>query len=474
MPYSNTFLAGLLILICTTACVAEELANPVVEIEEDVYRYEPADNGAGPMWCFGSTCLVRSGKQLFASGLETLPNVKPLNNCRWLLFQQTADGWTEVNRDPTGRTREPCPLATFEDGRVFLSANPTLVTDTQAYAGPARPEILQIDPRHPERQPIVLSPLWQGTPEFTEHSYRSFAADGKSGELILLQNIGYTHAEWAFLDRTGNWASQGQLVWPFGEEYDKPQPIRICYLNVALQDRAVYVCGVSDIVEPYDEWREYKRQLTGREWDYDFRRLFFAWCPDITTGKFEAWVEIASRDETCGWISPGDLWVDPQQNVHLVWTERALDERLRPKFFPDAKQSYSLNYAVVRHGELQHRDVLAEGGEQVGGLQPGQGRFHITPDGSLHVFYFVQGQDEGGDSVAENRVTRRQDDGGWSSHQTVALSRPFVQFFTATPRGGSPPNSALDLLGVRSGVSQTISYARVRFENADGERVEAP
>ena len=25
--------------------------RPVVEVEEDVYRYKPADNGAGPMWC---------------------------------------------------------------------------------------------------------------------------------------------------------------------------------------------------------------------------------------------------------------------------------------------------------------------------------------------------------------------------------------------------------------------------------------
>ena len=44
----------------------------VVQIEEDVYSYKPADNGAGPMWCHGSTCLVRIGDELFASGVETL------------------------------------------------------------------------------------------------------------------------------------------------------------------------------------------------------------------------------------------------------------------------------------------------------------------------------------------------------------------------------------------------------------------
>ena len=46
--------------------------KPVVEAEEEVYRYEPANNGAGPMWCSGSTCLVRIGDKVFAGGLETL------------------------------------------------------------------------------------------------------------------------------------------------------------------------------------------------------------------------------------------------------------------------------------------------------------------------------------------------------------------------------------------------------------------
>ena len=64
---------------------AAELA-PLVELEEDVYTYSDADNGAGPMWCSGSTCIVRSGERVFVSGLETVPGAKPLNNCRWTLF----------------------------------------------------------------------------------------------------------------------------------------------------------------------------------------------------------------------------------------------------------------------------------------------------------------------------------------------------------------------------------------------------
>ncbi len=95
------------------------------------------------MWCHGSTCLVRIGDEVFASGLETIPGAKPLNNCRWMLFRRGPQGWQKTYVDASGRTREPCPLAGFPDGRLFLSANPTLNTDPNAYAGPARPEILQ-------------------------------------------------------------------------------------------------------------------------------------------------------------------------------------------------------------------------------------------------------------------------------------------------------------------------------------------
>ena len=116
---------------------AADLA-PVVEIEEDVYAFTNASNGAGPMWCSGSTCLVRTGDALFASGLETVTDAKPLNNCRWLLFHRGSNGWERVRVD-VGRTREPSPLAALHDGRVFLSANPTLASGPEPNGGPARP-----------------------------------------------------------------------------------------------------------------------------------------------------------------------------------------------------------------------------------------------------------------------------------------------------------------------------------------------
>ena len=116
--------------------------KPIVEIEEDVYTYTNANNGSGPMWCHGSTCLVRVGKRVFASGLESLPGVKPLSNCRWMLFERNANGWNRVWVDTEGRTREPSPLAASRNDRVFASTNPSLGQGDESNGNPARPDLL--------------------------------------------------------------------------------------------------------------------------------------------------------------------------------------------------------------------------------------------------------------------------------------------------------------------------------------------
>ena len=432
----------------------------VVEVAEDVYRYTPANNGAGPMWCRGSTSLVRSGADVLASGLETIEGAKPLNNCRWMLLKREKDGWRVRQVDKAGRTREPAPMACLPDGRVYMSVNPTL-SKLDAYSGPARPEILQFAAADPSAAARTIVPAWQGRPAFTEHSYRSFAADGPRGEMVLFQNIGYAHAEWTFRDASGRWSASGRLAWPWGAEYDKPQPIRVCYPTVALRNRAVHFCGVSDIVEPYAKWRKYKRELTGRKWDYDFRRLFYTWSDDITKGKFHKWVEIASRDKTAGWITPCDLWVASDGVVHLLWSERAIDTRLRKKFFPTAKQSYSLNHAVVRGGKVVSRQTLLVGGEGLSSEVPGAARFHVTPTRRLLVFYYVSGTTAAGKRISENRLVEIPSAGRPGSHVTVAMKHPFTSFFTATVRAGSRPSWTLDLLGQCAGKPNTIRYARI-------------
>lgn len=453
---------ALLAIFGTTVSIslAADLA-PRVEIEEDVYTYTPANNGAGPMWCSGSTCLVRTADRVFASGLETVPDAPLLNNCRWTLFERGANVWDRMYVDTDGRTREPAPLASFADGRVFVSANPAI--DPKPGGGPARPDVFEFCATDSKATPTSLTPIWQGDPPFSEHSYRSFAADRANQELVLFQNIDYTHAEWTFFDRTRRWSARGQLKWPWGADYEKPGPIRVCYPNVALHDRAVYFVGVSDIHEPHAAWAEYKRQLTGQEWDYDFRRLFFTWTPDITKQPFAEWVEVASRDKTCGWISPGDLWLAPDGIVHLVWTERALDERLREKFFPTEKQGHFLNYAQIRNGQVIERRTLLSSTDDKPGLIGSAPRFQVTPDNRLFVVHLATGRDPVGQPVRENRVLEIVPNGATAALARIPLKHPFSSYFTATVRGGSPPSTTLEMLGQRDGGGSTISYARVQL-----------
>lgn len=167
MAISSVLTLSLAVALAEPAVSAEPAGRPIaisVDTEETVYTYRPANNGAGPMWARGSTCLARIGESVFASGLETLEGVPSLNNCRWLLFQRETDGWRQVHADPNGRTREPCPLAAFAGGPLFLSANPTLVDDPAVAAGPARPEILAFDPLRPHRPWETLLPRWDGEP----------------------------------------------------------------------------------------------------------------------------------------------------------------------------------------------------------------------------------------------------------------------------------------------------------------------
>jgi hypothetical protein len=165
------------------AGVSSPTPKPVVEAEDDVYSYENANNGAGPLWCQGSTCLVRIGRDVYASGLETIKNAKPLNNCRWKLFRRDQHVWAIQQSDTNGRTREPSPMGGFPSGHLFLTANPSL-TAPDTYSGAAQPEILEFAAADTKAAFSRLLPVWEGTPRFTEHSYRSFAVDGPGRELF--------------------------------------------------------------------------------------------------------------------------------------------------------------------------------------------------------------------------------------------------------------------------------------------------
>src|SRR5512135_2673574 len=96
-----------------------------VETEEVVTRYVPANNGAGPLWCYGSPLIVRRDEEVFVSIIETGKDVPPLLNTRWQLWRRSSDGWKLEQHEQEYRQREPCPIALSVKGPIFLSVNPS-------------------------------------------------------------------------------------------------------------------------------------------------------------------------------------------------------------------------------------------------------------------------------------------------------------------------------------------------------------
>jgi len=432
-----------------------------VEVEEAICTFEAADNGAGPLWCHGSTVVARHGAQVYAVALETLPDQVPLNNCRWVLYRRDEGGWQLVHRDTTGRTREPSPLALLDRGDLLVSANPTQA-EPGVYGGPAEPTVFRFDTTDMKAECRREVPVWEGQPGFTEHSYRTVVGDGPGNEVLYMQNVGHELAHMSLLTREGRWQSAGELQWPWGSEYPEPQWLRLCYPNVIMRDRAVHFFGVGDITEPIADWREEKHRITGRDWDYVFRRLFYATTPDVSQQPFGEWVEIANFDATAGVTHNCDIWVGPDSAVHLLWVQSNVDARLRDRFFPGEKITSSLEYAVVRDGQVASQRALISLEEGDDGLGANGARFHVLPDGRLLVLAQCTRQSEATGSAIEYSLGDLSQ--GADAMEWVGV--PFEQplggiFLTNTVRGGSAPSWFIDLVGISSGETNELRYARV-------------
>ena len=440
--------------------------HPVVEIENDIYSFEPAHNGAGPLWSHGSTIVARADDVVYVAGLETLPDQKPLHNCRWLLFQHRHDVWNLVYRDESGRTREPSPVGLLRNRELLVTCNPTL-TQPGEYSGLAEPTVYRFDTTGIRSECTKELPVWKDQPRFTEHSYRTVVADSEYNEVLYIQNVGMDVAHMSFLESGGKWSGVGYIRWPYADEYQEPQPLRLCYPNVIMRDRAVHFLGVSDVVEPMQEWKRSKYEVTGREWDYVFRRLFYAYTPNIKDHLFGQWVEIANFDATAGHVQNNDIWLSPDGTIHLIWCEINTDVRLKKKFFPDKDLVYSLKYLIMRNGKIQTSQTLARICEQEDGRRPQFARFHILSDGTLVVLASFVPNTPTSDQVTVYCLAEIPTGSTTLKWIDVPLSGSFSgAFFTNTVRGGSMPSDIIDVVGISPNKANTVGYARIRVDSS--------
>jgi hypothetical protein len=437
--------------------IGDAARAPRVEVEEPIYDFTPPDNGAGPLWAFGSPLMVRRHGTVFVAGLDTVAGVKPLNKCRWALHARDVDGWKRVLSDEKELQREPCPIGLYSDGRLVLSTNPTL-TARDTYGGPADPQLLLFSTRDWHKTPAVLRPAFSGKPRLSEHTYRGIAVDGRRRELMVLHNngTGAPQAHWVFLDERGAWRNQGVIRYP----------IRGCYPQVALRNEAAHVFAVGDVMEPITEWRKWKfEQSGGRAWDYIFRRLFYVTNPAINSRQFGDIVEVDNVDQTAGYLRNLDLWLAKDGSAHVLYVKRNVANAImRDKFFPGLAIKDSLVHAIIRDGRVEQRRTLIEGGEAPGADVPQYARFHAVSATRLFVFACVARNDGAGVARYQNRLLAILPEHDTSTTAAVDLKYPFTTFFTATERGGSLPSKVLDVMGTAEGAGpNTIRYARIRL-----------
>jgi hypothetical protein len=433
-------------IILLTLFIAKVHAAPVVSVitEEPVYNLVSPGNGAGPLWCYGCTQIVRIGDDVIVSQMETGKDVPLLCNTRWKLLSRTEKGW-ESFAEPEGyRQREPCPVGVTKDNGLFLYVNDSLTPPGTHYKE-CEPHLLNFASTDTGVVSTKLSPRWdEEQPYYTDHSYRGFGVDGPSNELIMLNIDAKTSIQhWCHLDTAGNTLANGAITFP----------IRSAYLQAALHNRSAHVLAISDIVEPIEEWRAYKFAQTQRKWDYVFRILYYTWTPDTTKTSFSKPIEIANVDKTGGYISNQDLWVAPDGSAYLMYREQEVQSALlRDKFMPGRSLTPSLHIAVVKDGTIVDRQVLIEGTET---RSPGNARFHATPDGKLYALAYVAGA-----NVLLQVYPRVED----RAPIPVDLKAPFTSFCLANTRAGCMPSSTIDIFGHTAGGGNVMAYAQLTFE----------
>ncbi|MGI6461508.1 MAG: hypothetical protein ACOX5J_15700 [Candidatus Hydrogenedentales bacterium] len=419
---------------------------PAVTIvhEETVYTHSPANNGSGPFWSSGCTILTRLGDTVLLSEMETGQDVPPLCNTRWRLHSRTEAGWSLFAEAEGYRQREPTLLASTGSDVFYLYVNDSTEPPGTKY-GPCTPYLLKFHLDNPG-SPEALRPAWEGEPTFTDHSYRGYAADRGAGELLMLNiDAKTTEENWCHLKADGEVLGNGKISFP----------IRACYPQVALKDKAAYVLAISDIREPVEEWADYKFEQTQNTWDYVFRILYFTWTPHIGSQAFSPPLEIANVEATAGHIFGQDLHIAPNGDAYILYTQREVSSALmRDKFFPDLSIVDSLHLALVREGQIIDRKTIIEGSET---SQPGSARFHIAANGDCYALIYATI-----DNAQGNYLIPMNSPQDAPPLIPVPLRQPLSMFLLASPRAGNAPSNTIDLAG--AGPAGAIVYAQIALE----------
>jgi hypothetical protein len=165
-------------------------------------------------------------------------------------------------------------------------------------------------------------------------------------------------------------------------------------------------------------------------------------------------IEIANVDKTGGYISNQDLWIGPNGEAYVLYSEREVASALlRDKFLPGKSIISSLYLAVVKDGAVLSRRVLIAGTEA---REAGCARFHVTKDGTVYAVLFVTGAD-GGNKLMQIHPSIEN-----PPLVPIPVTKPIGNFCLANVRAGNEPSNIIDLHGPREG--NTMAYAQIRMK----------
>ncbi|PCJ66140.1 MAG: hypothetical protein COA73_01440 [Candidatus Hydrogenedentota bacterium] len=437
--------SAITIIIATATILMTLVSAQTIRVtaEEEVYTFVSPGNGSGPFWSAGCTSIARLGDRVFVNEMETGEGVPLLCNTRWRLLERDEEtaSWNIVAEATDYRQREPVSLAVTGPSTLYLNVNDSLTSPGEHYQA-CHPHLLKFGLNGTALSTSAVNPVWNTTPNFTDHSYRGFAADRYTQELFMLNIDARTSKDhYALLDRYGVTQANGKITFP----------IRSGYPYVALKNRAAHVLAIGDIVEPVDEWRTYKFEQTQRKWDYVFRISYYTWSPNLGETPFVDPIEIANVDATGGAITNQDMWIAPDGTAYIMYTQREVQSALlRDKFFPGKSVAASLHLARVKDGIILGDEILIASNDKG---EPGRARFHETENGRLFAMVYAFGS---------NKLMQIYPDNADRTMIDIPFKKPFYEFSLATTRAGNLPSNTLDVLGNQA-ASTVVSYARIEF-----------
>ncbi len=426
------------------------LSGGRVLADEIITTTIPANNGASPVWCVGAPLLVRETGTVWASISVTDPGAEPSCNTHWELWRRPEAGaWERIRRGPAASEREPCPLFLPEPDKLMLSIHPKILewahSSTSEHKWYCQPAIAQFYPRDPSSQPTLLQPKFATSPLFHQNSYRGVGVDPTNGSFLMLGKDSTNHSHMTRRDRSGAWFPVAAPAFPIKAEYSA----------IVLRGNEGHVFAIGDIVEPNAAWKAEKFRVLNDSWDFAFRRVFYAFAPDLATGRFEALLEVDSVDGTAGWAFNLDMVADGNGRIHLLWVRRNIQYGfLRDRFFPGTPIVEEVRHAVLEQGRILSTETLLRrevDGAFVAGtrMNVSTGRFHQLPDGRLLAVLATDVEDSKKLSTRALLLQELDLDARASPPAVrVALKTPLPVnwIFTNTVRGGSKPAHDLDIL----------------------------